>query len=157
MDQRNCGKPDGMPKLDGPLTPEPGSRLAARFQAVGGQRAYRAELVHCLGELSGPEGFDQVCRGSGGHAGHFIVGLGPGRNEQHRRFGPCPDIPGDVQAVHVRQVQIHRDQDRVVFPGRSHPVSAIGHSMNIEAHSCQDQREQIPDVLVILDDQAKPS
>jgi hypothetical protein len=64
-------------------------------------------------------------------------------------------MPGHVQAVHVRQVQVDRDQDRVLFPGRCDSCNAVAEGIDIEAHFRQDQRQQPLNVLVILADQAK--
>jgi hypothetical protein len=66
-------------------------------------------------------------------------------------------MSGDVQTVQVGQVQVYRHQDRVVFPGRGDALNAVGDGMNIKPHPSQDQLEQIPNILVILDDQAKPA
>jgi hypothetical protein len=43
----------------------------------------------------------------------------------------------------------------MVFPCRGDALNAVAHGMNLKPHPCQDQCEQIPNIPIILDDQAK--
>ncbi|BBE23788.1 hypothetical protein MN0502_26710 [Arthrobacter sp. MN05-02] len=121
--------------------------IGSRLPALAAEQ--RVDARH---EFARAEGLADVVVGTGLEARQALDLIRARRDHQDVGVGEGADLPADLHAVAVGQVQVERDQ---VGAGACllEPVARRRGLRHLEALALQDLHEQAPDVDVVLNDQ----
>ena len=104
-------------------------------------------------QLGGAEGLGQIVVGPLVQCRYLVPLVRAGGDHHHRQAGPAPQLPEDVQPVHVGQAQIQNHQIRAVGGDHGKPLRPGAGLDGLIALAVQHGGDELGDALLVLDDQ----
>ena len=104
-------------------------------------------------QLLDAEGLREIIVGPRIQGLYFVLILGPRTDHDNGDGGPASYLSYDIQAVHIRQSQIQKDDLRAVGGYRQHGLRPVGSFFIMVSLCLQGGRNQVGDCLFILHNQ----